>query len=192
MALEFKPKFEKIVELLLYLALKRPNADKYQAVKFFYLADKLHLTKYGRPITHEIYYALPMGPIASNAMDLLEGDKLAFKKAGIDSLPFETETVKRWIGPDLLYIRKPLRDVDFDLFSKSDIEVFDEIIDRFGNFTFKQLYNVTHDHFAYKRAWKEKAAGSKRALMRYDEMIDDEQRRKQIVEDISPVAAHME
>ena len=41
MPLKFHPKFDKIVELLLYLAHKRPDADKYQAVKFFYLADLL-------------------------------------------------------------------------------------------------------------------------------------------------------
>src|ERR1700688_4962714 len=43
MPLEYRPKIEKIVELLLYLAHKRPGADKYQAVKFFCLADREHL-----------------------------------------------------------------------------------------------------------------------------------------------------
>jgi hypothetical protein len=63
MALKFRPKTEKIVELMLYLAHKRPDADKYQAVKFFYLADREHLIRYGRPITFENYYAMEYGPV---------------------------------------------------------------------------------------------------------------------------------
>ena len=49
MPLEFKPKLDKIVELLLYLAYVRPGADKYQVVKLFYLADREHLIRFGRP-----------------------------------------------------------------------------------------------------------------------------------------------
>ena len=45
MPLTFRPKIDKIIEALLYLAHKRPGADKYQAVKFFYLADRDHLSK---------------------------------------------------------------------------------------------------------------------------------------------------
>src|ERR1700739_3442083 len=73
--LEFKPKFDKILELLVYLSFTKPGADHYQAVKFFYLADKEHLNRYGRPITYEKYCALPYGPVASNVLDLLRGNK---------------------------------------------------------------------------------------------------------------------
>jgi uncharacterized phage-associated protein len=187
MSLEFKPNLEKIVELLLRLAHVRPNADKYQAVKFFYLADKEHLTRYGRPITSDTYYALDYGPVASNAMDLLEHDPATLRKAGIEDLPFRTE-----IGPrNILYIREPYRDVDESLFSKSDMKVFNEIIDRYGKLTFAELYNITHSHFAYNRAWRSRWPGSRRAAMRYEDMIDDEARRQEILEDIGPVASHI-
>ncbi len=84
MALKFRPKIGKIVELLLYLAHKRPGADKYQAVKFLYLADKEHFSRYGRPITFEDYYALWYGPVASNALDLLNQKRWAFERAHIE------------------------------------------------------------------------------------------------------------
>ncbi len=109
MQFEFRPKLDKIVELLLYLAHLRPNADKYQAAKFFYLADKEHLSRYGRPITSEAYFALPYGPVASNAMDFLEGDEIVMKSAGIDALPFAVETVQIK-GKPIVYIRQPLRE----------------------------------------------------------------------------------
>lgn len=68
MPLTFQPKLDKIVELLLYLAHTRPGADKYQAVKFFYLADREHIRRYGRPITFGDYVAMSYGPVASNAL----------------------------------------------------------------------------------------------------------------------------
>src|SRR5882672_10637583 len=91
MPLEFKPKYDKIVELLLYLAHKRPGADKYQAVKFFYLADREHIRRYGRPITFDNYYALSYGPVASTALDLLNGASPAMLGANENTLPFKIE-----------------------------------------------------------------------------------------------------
>lgn len=191
MPLNFRPNIDKIVELLLYLAYVRPNADKYQAVKFFYLADREHMNRYGRPITQEEYFALPYGPVASKAMDLLEQDRRTMREAGIDELPFEIE-VRPLDGKPITYIGRPLREVDRDLFSKSDLTVFDEIIAQHGQKTFDELYRLTHRHFAYKRAWDDRKHGQKRAEMRYEDMIEDDELRDAILEDIGPVAAHME
>jgi uncharacterized phage-associated protein len=193
--LTFRPKLDKIVELLLYLAHKRPGADKYQAVKLFYLADREHFRRYGRPITFESYYALWYGPVASNALDLLNQNAETMERAGIQKLPFDTAvgTVKTKSGKDTetTFIRKPHRDVSLDLFSKSDLQVFDEIIAKYGNASFDELYNETHKHFAYLNAWEHYRHGGDRAEMFYDEMIDDEVRRAELVEDVSPIAAHM-
>jgi uncharacterized phage-associated protein len=191
MSLQFKPKIEKILELLLYLAHVRPNSDKYQAVKFFYLADREHLNRYGRPITQEAYFALPFGPVASTAMDLIERDHFTMREAGIESLPFRFEDVLR-DGKTITYIRDPLREVDTNLFSKSDLHVFDEIIKKYGDKSFDDLFNITHDHFAYKRAWSRRKPGTRRAPMRYEDMIEDADRRAEIIEDLESVAPFLE
>lgn len=191
MSLVFKAKLDKILELLLYLAHSKPRADLYQAVKFFYLADREHLNRHGRPITNEEYYALPYGPVASKAMDFLRGNQWVFKEAGISELPFETHYEKK-NGYDVLVIGEPKRDYDPNMFSKSDLKIFDEIVAEFGDFTFDELFELTHSHFAYDRAWSSRKHGTKRAEMRYEEMIEDDERRAQIVEDIGLVSAHFE
>jgi uncharacterized phage-associated protein len=187
MPLRFQPKLDKIVELLLYLAHKRPGADKYQAVKFFYLADREHLTRYGRPITFDNYFALWYGPIASKALDLLEGDQHVLEEAGIQHLPFRTEAGKAKNNSDTIYIREPNREVNLDLFSKSDLRVFDEIVKKYGNSSFDELMNLTHAHNAYKIAWRSRRMGE-RAEMYYEEMIDDKKRREDLIEDLGPVS----
>ncbi|MCX7313464.1 MAG: Panacea domain-containing protein [Alphaproteobacteria bacterium] len=195
MPLKFRPKLDKIVELLLYLAKRRPGADKYQAVKFLYLTDREHFQRYGRPITFDDYYAMWYGPVASNALDLLHEDYWTLRRAGINSLPFKTERgyVKFKSGKDTetVFIRAPLRAVNDSIFSKSDIEVFDEIIEKYGDASFDELFEMTHKHPAYLNAWNNKPEGQKRAPMAYDDMIEDEVRRKSLVADLAAVSAKM-
>ncbi|MFO1131171.1 MAG: Panacea domain-containing protein [Hyphomicrobiales bacterium] len=192
MALQFRPNLPKIAELLLYLAHKKPGADKYQAVKFFYLADREHLNRFGRPITSDEYYALQYGPVASNAKDLLEQDKWALMDAGMKELPFQVDMEARR-GPDkveLLIIGEPKRAVDMEIFSRSDLRVFDEILEKYGDYDFDALYNLTHNHMAYKRAWLNRGSAM-RAYMPYDDMISSPTKRESILSDIGPVAAHL-
>ena len=191
MRLQYRPKLDKIVELLLYLAHKRPGADKYQAVKFLYLADRKHLNRHGRPITQEAYFALPYGPVASKAMDLLERDRWTLNEAGLDDLPFEVADDFRK-GRTLTVIGRPLRDVNFDLFSKSDLRVFDEVIAEYGDCTFDQLFEITHNHDAYKKAWGRRRPNSKRAEMYYDEMIESPELKRALLEDFGEVAKFLE
>lgn len=188
-SLQFRPNYAKIVELLLYLAHVRPQADKYQAVKLFYLADREHLNSFGRPITFEHYVALPFGPVASNAMDLIEQDVRTMKAAGIDALPFEVEQ-KIVDGRTISFLGKPLREVDRDLFSKSDLKVFNDIVERFGNKSFDELFNITHDHEAYKRAWRRRGS-ARSSPMRYEEMIEDADFRERLVDDIASISMNL-
>jgi hypothetical protein len=170
--------------LPLYLAHKRPGADKYQAVKFFYLADREHFRRYGRPITFDNYYALWYGPVASSALDLLNGASPALLGGSEKALPFKIEkgTVKTKGGKETetTFIREPLRPVNPEIFSKSDLQVFDQIISKYRNASFDDLYNETHKHFAYLNAWENRRHGGDRAEMFYDEMVDDEARRAQM------------
>ncbi|AOG06789.1 Panacea domain-containing protein [Bosea sp. RAC05] len=192
MPLDFQPNLPKIVELLLYLAHRKPGADKYQAVKFFYLADREHLARYGRPITSERYFALTYGPVASTAKDLLERNAYVMRAAGIDDLPFELAEKARG-GPErrpIVVLGTPKRDVDLDLFSRSDLRVFDEILAKYGDYNFDQLFKLTHNHEAYKRAWNGRGSAN-RAPMKYEEMIEDKHAREAIVVDVGQVASHL-
>jgi uncharacterized phage-associated protein len=194
MPLTFRPKVDKIVEALLYVAHKHPGADKYQAVKFFYFADREHIRRYGRPVTFDNYYALWYGPVGTTALDLLNGASPSLFGGNEKVLPFKTEkgTVKTKSGKETetTFIREPLRDVKLDLFSKSDLEILDKIISKYKDASFDDLFNETHNHFAYKNAWRKRRNGD-RAEMYYDEMIEDPHLRASLVEDLAPVAAKL-
>src|SRR6187549_461447 len=71
-AIEFQLDLDKTREALAYLAWKSPGGlDKYRACKLLFLADKYHLVKYGRTITGDVYYALPLGPAPTRTLNIL-------------------------------------------------------------------------------------------------------------------------
>ncbi|MGI4765038.1 MAG: Panacea domain-containing protein [Janthinobacterium lividum] len=189
-ALSFQPQFDKIVELMLLLAHKYPGLSKYQVVKIFYLSDKLHLERYKRPLSFDTYFALWYGPVASNAMDLMEQDDHTFKLAGITELPFEVDVRPDHKNRPIAYIGKPLREIDEDMFSESDTEVFEEVANTYKSKTFDELMTETHKHQAYKLAWFARGT-AKRGLMDYADMIEDSDLRERIVDDIAPLAQNL-
>src|SRR5207248_2870341 len=111
------------------------------------------------------------------------------KEAKLDALPFHTEQGEAKNGSPTIFIREPMRPVNLDLFSKSDLLVFDEVLAKYGDASFDELMNVTHAHSGYKAAWERRQG--ERSPMSYEEMIDDERRRAALLEDIAPVSAHM-
>jgi uncharacterized phage-associated protein len=187
MPLEFRPNPEKIVELLLYLAHAQPGADVYHAVKMFYLADREHLIRHGRPITQEAYVAMDYGPVASTVLDLFNGNKFTMRQHGIRELPFSIERRERTGKGPVAYLGAPKREVDRSVFSKSDLKVFDEVLAKFGNKSFQELFKLTHKHEAYVRAWNERG-GRNASPMRYDEMIESKEQRERLLEDVGPLS----
>src|SRR5437899_12988053 len=72
MAVAFTFDVEKASAALLYLASRDlPAFDKGKACKLLFLADKLHLVRYGRPITGDHYWALEHGPVPSTVLNLI-------------------------------------------------------------------------------------------------------------------------
>jgi len=162
----FTPKPEKIIAALLYLAHKRPNLDHYQAVKLLYLADKEHLNRYGRPITFDTYSALPYGPVGSIALNFLKRNAATMRRFRITGLPFETEKLDK-----IIYIRSPRAPVDYNLFSRSDLRVLDEIIAEHGDKTFDQLYKRDTFTFCLQKCMDAQSQGDQsrnNGLRRYD------------------------
>src|ERR1700730_16689151 len=179
----FQPRLDKIVETILYLAHRKPRLDHYQAVKLIYLADKDHFNRYGRPITFEIYYAMDYGPVASITLDLIKGTRKFLDEDDVDVFPVRLE--KR---ANIYILAEPLRPINYDLFSKSDLQVLDAIIQEHGSKSFDELYELTHGHFAYESAWNSRPSGIKRSLMFYEDMLDEGPGKASLIEDLEGIS----
>lgn len=184
--LQFKPKMHKIVELLLYLSHKMQHVDHYKACKLVYLADLRHLNTYGRPLVADVPKAMSYGPVATKSYELLKEEPEALEQAGIKALPFELQKLDK-----IIIIGKPHRPVDRKLFSKSDIQVFDEVLAEFGGLSFAQLHEVTSQHFAYRNAWNGRSEKQKAVPMSFDDMLDEREDKEAFIDDIGPVSQKM-
>jgi uncharacterized phage-associated protein len=127
---------EKAMEAILFVA-NRARGDMYATLKLLYLADKLHLHRYGRFLFGDEHYALPYGPVPQGAYDLVKyvrgtSNEVEYPPAR-EAFVLEGNTIRT------------LRDVDRSVFSDSDEECLNEVLDQFGGANFNGLKGATHD-----------------------------------------------
>jgi uncharacterized phage-associated protein len=141
--IRFKVSYAKAIETLVWLAKMKPEIDIYHVAKVLFYADKMHLNKYLRPIIGDDYVRMPYGPVPSGVLNLIKKNM--------------------WLSPNQLRIIKAsldiddadnfkltaLRDPDMDYFSKSDIECLTDALNKYGNLSFDQLYELTHSEKCY-------------------------------------------
>ncbi len=181
--IQFTPKTEKIIEAILHIAHNCTDLSRYRIVKLIYLADKEHLNRFGRPITFDRMVAMENGPVPSTTYSLLKRDgRLAinYKK-----LPFDFVSRGKFD-----YIENPKRAVDEKKLSKSDIKILDVIIKKYGQESFGTLFDITHEHSAYKNAWRARD-GKNSKVMRVEDMIEDKETKKELIEELRFVGAHI-
>lgn len=142
--IEFVFDNQKTIEVILYIANRRPDPTIRDIVKLIYLADKTSLENYGRFVTGDRYVAMRQGPVPSNTYDLLKEGR------GTDAFGFSIEYE---------YHLKPWRDADKDEFSESDIVCLEQTMQAFGHFPSWKLMQETHDA-TWAEVWRAATVGS--------------------------------
>jgi len=140
---QFKTSYDKTIEVIVWLAYKQAGIDIYHVAKVLFYADKMHINKYGRPITGDVYIKMPYGPVPSGARDLITSSAwLSLRQADKikDSLIIDKDSNHR-----LTALRPP----DTVYFSKSDIECLECALNKYGNLSFDDLYSLTHAEKCY-------------------------------------------
>jgi hypothetical protein len=135
---------QKALEVILWLATARPGIDVYHIVKCSYFADKKHLNDYGRPIAGDWYRAAPYGPLGQCVYGLLTRDPiglLALESNG--HLPLT-------VSED--FSVTPARDPNLGLLSRSDVEALRWALDTYGDKSFRELLEESHQEEAYRNA----------------------------------------
>jgi hypothetical protein len=141
----------KSLEALLYVAQKTAT-DLYGTLKLIYVADKLHLERYGALMFGEDYAAMVWGPVPSNTYDIVKfvrGDRPRSLNEG-------AKTAFRMVGNNFALLRNP----DLAELSESNVECLDEAISQHGTHDFEGFKRLTHDR-AWQAAWH--SAGSRRS-----------------------------
>ncbi len=136
---------EKAFEVLLYVASRIKVPDIYHVLKAIYFADKQHLGKYGRLIYGDCYCAMQLGPVPSLAYDIV-------KWVRGDRDPWTTFTTSPGFAVNVDDMMITHRAANLDLLSESDVECLDKAIEQYGNMSFGQLKQVSHEDEAFRAA----------------------------------------
>lgn len=112
--------------------------DKIKALKLIWVADRLNLREYGKPIFNDIYFAMKMGPVASSTKDLISSDSTFLEDSEkiYSDLFIKLDTT----GYHIESIKNP----DFDVFSDSEIEILKKIYKECSIYKSSELIDISH------------------------------------------------
>ena len=125
---------QKRINAILFFATKSPEnkINRLKLMKLLWLGDRIHLNRYGRMILRDNYYALPHGPVPSKVMDLSK--ESVADKINVVDYTIEAEDV-----------------FDSKYFSKTDIQIMNEVWDAYGSMKESRLRNLSHEFPEWKR-----------------------------------------
>ena len=158
--------YKKATQALNFLARKKDGTiNKMKAIKLIFLADRLHLRKYGRPVIGDMYWAMKLGPVGSKT-----------KRAAELDLPDDVLLyTKKYIKPtddkkqSLVSIKEP----DLEVFSKTDLECLETVYHTFSDKDQFELAELTHKYPEWPKYQRELKTGKKRVRMDYDDLFAD-------------------
>lgn len=155
----FQP--DKAIAAIGYL-IDRTHETLYPLMKMMYLADRLHLRRYGRFISGDTYTAMSEGPVPSITYDLMKhvrGDRKYVP--GTD----RAEAAFSYVHPYVFTLRS---EPAYDELSASDIECLGEVVSLLNSFGCQSIVNMSHDE-----AWANKRKGLRAFMRTCDMSIED-------------------
>lgn len=137
----------KIIQALAYIAYQQPDhkVNSMKAYKLLWLADRYHLRQTGRTITGDVFYALPHGVVPSDAKNVVEHQPSHVQN--------DEDYCNRYIQRVGRYGYRAVTEPDLMVFSDSDQEALDKILQCYGGMDQYQLERLSHDFpewLAYK------------------------------------------
>ncbi len=146
---------EKVANAIIFFVEKNMEClGKTKLMKLMYFADKKHLEKYGRVVFYDDYRKLPRGPVASLTLNIIsntdarEGDDL---KLYVDSF-LNLVDLQKVKNKETNSITKFIPKTAFNnsLFSKSELEIMENISKEYKNYTKEKISEESHLLKEYK------------------------------------------
>jgi len=158
MTIRFEYDSEKAVHVVLaLLSLNSGKLTKLKLIKLIFFADREHLYKYGRPIIGGSYRAMPHGPVLSELYTDI-----------CDAAEFDDDQEYDVTENNITSTQQ----CNHEYLSKSDIEILEQISEKYKNLTGIQLRVISHQLKAYKNNWQDNHV-SRSFNLPYDSFFDD-------------------
>ncbi len=128
----------KIGNLLVYLAKKIQNLNVTKALKLLYIIDETAVKETGTPLTWLTYQVWEMGPVANEIYEQSQKVEQSFLK---DYIKIEKQKIHNY-DTNLILANSTFDDGEFNDY---EMALIDQIIEKYGNLSAKQLINILHE-----------------------------------------------
>ena len=140
---------EKVANAIIFFVEKNiEHFGKTKLMKLMYFADKEHLEKFGRVMFYDNYRKLPRGPVATftyniiSSTDANDGDDF---KSYVDNFSSFIEIQKKDTNQKNSATRfNPKNSFDNTFFSKSEIEILENVAKKYKTYTKEQISEESH------------------------------------------------
>lgn len=136
---------KKALNAVLYIASRLKCKDFHKIFKVLYFADRDHISEYGRSISGDIYIAMGDGPVPSKLYDI-------FKSVRGDSYFSDNGKFSKYFSVVDWDLISPLQDANLKLLSKTDKSHLDKSLKLYGDLTWDEVKEKSHDY-----AWRKTA-----------------------------------
>lgn len=168
--LSFQFAFPKLTATIAYFAMRGvPLLDQLKTVKLLYFADKEHLFKYGRPIIGDTYFCMQHGPVASFSKNVIDDTLNGDSAEGDSELLRYVDVVPP--GAHRYATFKTKAEPDLSQLSQSEVEVLDDVIQRYGPKSGWALRELTHRDECWKQLYGNRPSGQNRVPLPYEEFF---------------------
>jgi uncharacterized phage-associated protein len=162
------PSVRKILQALYYIQNNAPqdNPDRFNKVyllKMFYFADRYHLRHFGYLASRDTYFAMKLGPVASNAYNILKKDQGNINSAEISCLQSVEEISEHDVR---------IKFQNDDELSKSYKKALDFALKEFGCNSWSQQSDLSHCYPEWKNVYGVNS-NDLRTLMDLRDFFDD-------------------
>jgi len=159
---------EKATQSLNYLAkLNGGKINKMKAIKLIWLAERLHLRKYGRLILNDEYMAMEYGPVCSSTKDIAQLES-TFLSAG------EYKYASQYIKSDGQKLEiTSINDPDTNVFSSSEVQTFEDVFRKYGEMDQFKLAKFSHSFPEWEKHKPVLDSGVSRVEMNYNDFFEN-------------------
>lgn len=159
---------KKSVQAINYFARKKGGEiNKMKAIKLIYFADRYHIRKYGRSIIGDNYWAMKLGPVASNVLDTANLSDNLEKEC----FQYANNFLAHRNGMKIEYVVSK-KNVDLGVFSQTDIEAFETVYKEFGDKDQFELAEISHEYPEWLKHKKQIVdEGKRRVKMDYSDFF---------------------
>jgi hypothetical protein len=134
---------EKIIQVLAYIQRRTGTQSKLELIKYLFFADRVNIRRHFSFISRDYYYALKLGPVASETLDVLDKHDEYLNYPDNELQLLEKIEIKD-------NRTRIINETNTDLLSKNEMRSIDFVADTF-NAASMPLVELTHEYPEWKR-----------------------------------------